>query len=105
MASHLRAFVEGRLEESVDELHLASFADIERDRAPHVSDENDVLQACVAAELAENPKIPLRNSSKPVVGDGVNVYDSCKISPFFVSIKWFNPGSMGLVECPSVLTW
>jgi len=86
MANHLRAFVKHLFEEVAGEFHLARFTDVARNLAPHVGDEDDVLQGRVTAKLAENLEISSRDSGESFVRDTMDVGDPCKLGPFFVSV-------------------
>ena len=92
VANHSGALVEDRFEKITREFALAGFTDVTRDLAPHVGDENDVLQCRVTTKFVEHPKIPPSDSSKPIIGDAVDIDDPGKLRPFLVSVKKLSPG-------------
>ena len=81
MANHLCAIVEGRFENFAGEFFLTSFTDVARDLAPHVGDENYVLQRRVTAKSAERVEVPFGSSGKPSFGDAVEVDDPASLDP------------------------
>ena len=91
MADHLGALVEDRFEKFTGQLVLAVLALFGRDLAPHVGDEDDVLQCRVTTKLTEHPEIPSGHSSEPLFGDTVNVDDPGKLASPLVSVKRFSP--------------
>ena len=54
---------------------------------------NGTPQRRVAAKLEEHVEIPSSNSSKPSVGNEVDVDDTRKLQPFVVSVEKFNQKS------------
>ena len=64
--------------------------DAERDFAPHVGDQNDILQCLITANFAEHVEIPPGDSGKPSVGDAVNIDNAGKLRVFLISIKKFS---------------
>ena len=85
MPNHLCAL------KTTGEFLLASFANLSRDLTPHVSDDDHILECCVAAEFTEHPETPLGGSGKPTVGDAVDVDDSRELSSFLVSVEKVSP--------------
>ena len=67
VADHLSAFVKGRFEEDRSELPFASLANVVGYLFPHISNENDVLEARLSTELTKHPEVSPRNSSKAIV--------------------------------------
>ena len=91
MASHLCALVENRFEKTTGEFVFVTFAGLARDGAPHVGDKNDILQYRVATKLTECLETPPSDPSEPSIGDAVDVDDTGKPEPSFISVKGFSP--------------
>ena len=91
MTSHLRALVEDRLEEIVRELVLAILTILGRDLAPHVRDQNDVLQRLVTAEFPERVEIASGDSGEPFVGDAVDIDGPGNLAPVLIPGKKLSP--------------
>ena len=87
MTNHSCALAEGQFEKGSEEFLLASFAEIGRDRVPHVGDDNNVLQCRVTTEVTERAEIPSCDSGRPVVGDAVDVDDPSKLGTFPISVE------------------
>ena len=90
MASHSCTLVEGWFEKYTGELVLAGLVDVLRDLAPHVGDDNDVLQCGVTAEFTEHLEIPSGDPSIPNVGDAVDVDDPCERRTCLIPGKGFS---------------
>ena len=73
--------------------------------APHIGNENDVLQRRVTAKAMEHLEVPYSDSGKPTVRDTVDVDDSGKRGPFLVSIGKFSVEDREADEWKCVLTW
>ena len=58
MTNHLCALVEGRFKKEPGYFVLASFTDFAGNPAPHVGDENEILQCLVTAKFVEHPEFP-----------------------------------------------
>ena len=91
MANHLRAVVEDRFKRFTRKFVLASFAHIARDVAPHVGNENNILQCRITAEFLERLRTPPGDSGGSSVGDAVGVDDPGKLRPLFISVEKFSP--------------
>ena len=90
VAGHLCAPFEGWFEKNAEQFVLGSCAVFGRDIAPHVGDDNDVLQRRVTAKLTEPLEIPSGDSGKPIIGNAVDVDDTGKCSASFISVKEFS---------------
>jgi hypothetical protein len=82
--------VEDRLEEYVTfaKFCLSSLSDFNADLAPHVSDENDVLEGTFATKLPEHTEIASGNPAHPKVADTVYVYHPRELYSVFVSVTY-----------------
>ena len=89
MMSHPCALVDDRFEKFTEELALAILTILGRDLAPHVGDENDVLQCSVTTEFPEHREITSGHFGKSFVGDTVHVDDSGGLGTSLVSGKKF----------------
>ena len=98
MASHLCALGENRFEKTAGEFPFVTFTGLARDGAPHVGDKNDILQYRIATKLTECLETPPGNPSEPSVGDAVDVDDTGKLEPSFISVKRFGPGDRGAMN-------
>jgi hypothetical protein len=67
VTDHLSAFVKGRLEKFGRELLLAILADFKRHFTPHVSDQNDVLQALLSTEVTEYLEVSSCDTTEALV--------------------------------------
>ena len=91
MSNDLCAIIEGRPEKVTGEFFLASFANLVRDLAPHVGNDDDILQRGVTAEFTEHLEIQSGGSGEPAVRDAVDVDDSGKLKSFLISIEKISP--------------
>ena len=98
MANHLCALVKDRFEKIARELVLAILTILGRDLAPHVRDEDDVLQCRVAAEFSEHLEISSGDSGESFVGDAVDVNDPGKLASSLVSAKRFSREDRGTMN-------
>ena len=90
IADHLGALVEDRFKKFTGQFVLAILTVLGGNLAPHVGDEDDVLQCRVAAKLTKHPEIPSGHSGELFVGDPVDVDNSGKLTPSLVPIKRFS---------------
>ena len=89
MAGHLCALFKGRFEKYTEQFALANCAIFRRDIAPHVCDDNDVLQCRVTAKVTEPLEILSGDSGEPIAGDAVDLDDTGKCSAS-ISVKEFS---------------
>ena len=91
MPNRLCALAKGQFENIVRKSLLQSFTDLARDCAPHVGDENNILQCRhFAAEFAECAEIPSGDSGLPTVADTIDVDNPGKLGPLPISVAKFS---------------
>ena len=89
VAGHLCAPFEGWFEKNAEQFVLGSCAVFGRDIAPHVGDDNDVLQRGFTAKVTEPLEILSGDSGEPIAGDAVDLDDTGKCSAS-ISVKEFS---------------
>ena len=98
MPIHLCALEGSQFEKTSVEFVLASFADFGRDLAPHVGDEDDILQCRVTAKFAEDVEISSGVSGKPGLGDPVDEDDPGELIPCLITVGGVNSKDRELVS-------
>ena len=80
MTSHPSTIVKGGFEEGVlaHQLRLKLLANFQFNSAPHISDNNDVLECFITAETSERPEVSRLGLSRSAIRDPVNVEEAGK---------------------------
>ena len=89
MPNHLCAPIEGRFEGFPREFILENFASITRDIAPHVGDDDNVVQCCVTTKFVERLEILSSDSNYPGVKNAVDIDDPGERRPSPISGERF----------------
>lgn len=86
VSKHLRALIQYALEKEVfaGELPLTRLTTFLADFAPHVGQDDYVLEGAVAAELAEHTEVARRGSAHAEIRDTVNVDDAGELLAFLI---------------------